>query len=322
MALTRKDLEYLTKTDAKEIDKWFNNYDQKAQAGTSKHFVGNYIKGPLVLTANNPAQETPEVFFENCYFESGINLASSYYKNKIQSSNCTFEGAVNITNSFSDADIEFGGCEFHIHFMVIESKLKSLLFECSCPVFRIDGSTIEQCFIYSEKYHEAPRRIERLTIDFRSTFGSISIGNIDIGWMEFYNSISKDTELLIREVKFQHLLFRDMLNNGKVRLIKLEPLNNPSTRAEFSMSACNAGKCEFVNLDFRKLHFLHFESVYLIDCTFVNVIWPKNFDLTPYSMEASALLDRKETYRQLKYSYSKQGDSILEHKFHGLEMDK
>ncbi|GAA3929064.1 hypothetical protein GO495_06520 [Chitinophaga oryziterrae] len=57
------------------------------------------------------------------------------------------------------------------------------------------------------------------------------------------------------------------------------------------------------------------------DKLIVNVSWPETLKIFDQIIGAENLLDEKEVYRQLKSSYSKQGDTVLEHQFHGLEMN-
>lgn len=310
----------LTDINGNVINSEFQTYDSQAHNNMPLTYVNKRICGSsLSLKERVDKKGTPAIFFENCHFDDGLTFLATRFEGNIKFENCTFKFSVNLEDSSFDNGFEFRNCKIGTILLVNNSHFKNFFIELDCPSIGIYGSRLNQCAIYSNDYFKVPREIGSITIDFRNTFGLIDITNVNVNKLEFYNNISKETELLIKEMKFNQLTFRELSNNGRIKLIGLEPWGN---RPAFAILNCNIGKTEFISLDFRLLKFLNFKAVYLIESIFVNVVWPERLDLSPYPGQTTYLLDQKETCRQLKNAYSKQGDSVLEYKFHGLEMEK
>ncbi|GAA3929072.1 hypothetical protein GO495_06525 [Chitinophaga oryziterrae] len=115
--------------------------------------------------------------------------------------------------------------------------------------------------------------------------------------------------------------FYELHNNGRIRIFGLKFLKAENKQAEFTIKHCNLGKGEFFDIDLRHADTILLNSSHLIECTFNNITWPKSLYIPEKDMDSTYFSGIKEAYRQLKYAYSKQGDTVLEHKFHGLEME-
>jgi hypothetical protein len=164
-------------------------------------------------------------------------------------------------------------------------------------------------------------KLGALDINFDHVRGFLSIKNIDLGMCNFSGTVDKDAELLMTDVKYHRLSINKLFNNGKIRLFDLNPNQSPESSGSIFMLGSNLGKTDFFNVNMASGIDLVISNCYFIDCTFVNVLWPIKLNIFALSGSDTNWLDVKEMYRQLKYAYSKQGDSVLEHQFHSLEMD-
>jgi len=164
-------------------------------------------------------------------------------------------------------------------------------------------------------------RIGCLNILFDQIFGSISLDHIIVNSVRYSGNLNNDTTLTMNSVKYGELLINDLMNNGRIRFFTLMQASLQGKKALFKMSHSNIGKMEIFNLEFESNSTVIIRNCFLIDAIFVDVKWPTYLQVDESIEKYDKYFQLKEIYRQLKYSYSKQGDSVLEHRFHGLEMD-
>lgn len=134
-------------------------------------------------------------------------------------------------------------------------------------------------------------------------------------------NIQVNGEIIIRSLFFNSFEADDLFNSGKLRLFDLTPLVIENRSPLMMLANSNFGKAEFFDCDFSNNIRVFIKNCFLVETLFVKVLWPDQLQMEERQNDHLNLLDLKETYRQLKYSYSKQGDSVFEHKFHALELD-
>ncbi|SEB12545.1 hypothetical protein SAMN05660909_05678 [Chitinophaga terrae (ex Kim and Jung 2007)] len=107
--------------------------------------------------------------------------------------------------------------------------------------------------------------------------------------------------------------------------LKIANIRSYQKESRVLVSHSQLGKAEFNNLDFSHFKMVSFEQSNLVDCIFTNITWAKTvYGSSPSKGDKmsnrSFSSKSRETFRQLKYAMSKQGDVINEQKFHALEM--
>jgi hypothetical protein len=265
-------------------------------------------------------KEDYNLLFINCVFAGNVNFYSkkAVYQNIVFES-CHFEKDLIVTaGTFGD---------FHVKGGIIDSALEvsggtfnSFNFYANVRHLHILGGKIKTLNIRGRVYKK-DYPIGNLTLGMNDVDAYINIERIKVNDFHLSQTLSKDTEILVSDMQVSSLYVSDFLNNGRVRLFRTVLVPNIENFSRVEIENCNLGKFDFCDLDLRNVNLINFAGSFLIDCTFINVAWPKRLYLdgvnkTRY-MNMTGL---RETYRQLKYAYYKQGDTVMEHQFHALEM--
>lgn len=279
-----------------------------------------FTEGIIVVDQPLP-RVNPDLIFRECCFTKNFILARTISKS-IYFEDCIFEANVTLKCESAKETIQFRRGGVNGKLAIKGGYFHDLRIGCDCKEVEIIKGKFTSLIIAPIFGDKTPGEINKLELSCQHLTGNVKIDNLIARTILCKGTVNKEAEILLNKITFQSFSFSDVLNNGRIKLTNLKPLNERELKTSFSILNSNMGKTEFVQLDFRPLHTISFSSVYLIDSTFINIIWPERLHIKPYSGDAANLLDQKESYRQLKYSYSKQGDSILEHKFHGLEMEK
>ena len=241
-----------------------------------------------------------ELFFNVCLFENGISITNAKI-NKLEF----------INNQTSESDLSIYSGEFGLTKITGDWRyiyVKSGIFE------KLDfhGTKLSRGQYFS---------LQKLNISFTKVSGLIIVQQYRIKkQLYFTGEIAKETRIQLREIRTNSMRIWSLFNTGQFRVwdVLFEP--TAQKKASFIAKDSDLGKMTFFDVDFKMASTVSIKNCYLIDLTFVNVTWPSDFGPVIGNEDAPGCLDLKETYRQLKHSYSKQGDSILEHKFHALEM--
>ncbi|MBW8687253.1 hypothetical protein [Chitinophaga rhizophila] len=263
----------------------------------------------------------PNITFEGCEFTDNVRFNSdTVIKRDIKFINCTFKKDVTFESGEFKKEVQFLGGEIEGVLIVESGKFEKLHIACDAAEVKIEKGNYTDLSIYNPgEYPDPLRSIDNLSIDFKLITGNVRIEGYSIRNLKLTGTVNKDTELLMKEMFFSKIKFENLYCNGKIRIFDLIASARLSPGLEITNS--NLGKMDIVNVNLRSVYALSIKSSYLVECTFVNVTWPDSFFNVYENTLESILLDNKETFRQLKYAYSKQGDSVMEHKFHGVELD-
>lgn len=281
---------------------------------TNVYFVGEYATRNFV----DPPHKSISV--SNSIFSEDVILTNSEYRS-IAFKNCIFEKNVIFTGGDYTDDVIFNGGSIKGKFEIRGGNFKQLfLLSANCNELYITGGKFTNLSINSYGHSEL-FTINDLVILNQGIPGNISISRMNIVSTNLWGNIHKDAELSFKNISFTHMKIEGLFNNGKLRFFDLVPVEIATQKPSLFIMNSNLSKTELFSIPINKVSRFELSNSFLIDCTFVNVTWPDEFNAVMKGAHYSALLDRKEMLRQLKYSYSKQGDSVMEHKFHGLEMD-
>ncbi|SHN35677.1 hypothetical protein [Chitinophaga sp. CF418] len=259
------------------------------------------------------------IAFEDCIFSGKVVFHNHNYA-KVEFKNCVFEDDVRFVGGDFKKQVIFNGGKIQGRFEIINGNFERIDLSMNCNEVYITGGKFTN-FAINSFGHSDLFSINDLVILSQGISGNISISRMNIASTNLWGNIHKDAELSFKNISFTHLKIEGLFNNGKLRFFDLVPVKRNTAKPSLFIMNSNLSKTDFFSLPIDKLERFEMYNSFFIDCTFVNVTWPAEFDTAMDGAHYSALLDRKEMFRQLKYSYSKQGDSVIEHKFHGLEMD-
>lgn len=298
--------------------------------------------------------------FEQCYFSKGIFFSSgAAFENSFSLEDCyvesyitfeedlEFKDNLNILSS-STKGVRFRGGSFTTCVLNFDA-LEDIYF---------DGGYFEDVRFSCNK--NSPM-INKVKINADAVSGTLNfLGEDTKMYYISVTGGSKDLALTLQDI-YAHSLYFFRFSNGKgLKLFNLRPLNlnEPS---EFFLLDSNMGKAEFYSINLETYSIVSIVDCYLIESILVGITWPKTFDYLGYGLMAAegtqhqkqydryieiytsmmekrtdltkrlkitywpygvkGLVKLRETYRQLKYSYNKQGDFFEEHRFHILEMN-
>ena len=287
------------------------------------------------ISSWHPITFKGNVYFDRCYFTKGLTFMSGI----------TFEKKLLMMNV----------CASNI--LIQDARFKNASLYCDDVTYIQFTKAVFDTFLVRAAEKKA---IECLKIDCGGLEGSLVIDGADTGaiYDVVIRGGSKLLELTIEDLSIHRIGFFRFFNGTGLKLFNIKAVlaNIPS---EFTIADCNLGKAEFYSVDLGNFQLVCVFDSYLLDCTFVGTKWPQFFHYFEYSFfgtietfyqkryehvtkmlteamrgnvgkrlpfypdiynDQTTLEKLKETFRQIKYSYTKQGDSQMEHKFHVLEM--
>jgi hypothetical protein len=265
--------------------------------------------------------------FHNCYFKKTMSFFQCIFKNDITFTTCFFDdGFFFIEDVTFNNNFHLFACSFK-KFIVAGGVFKKCYWNISdCDTCNIGRATFEDLRLIVDK-----TGIKEFVLWANQLFGVITVtGEACIEKFKL-EGFSKSLSLSIEDIFINKLDVLRFRSDDGLRLLNLKPNGNAS---EISISESYLGNAEFYLVDFSKFASVSIVDSHVLDCSFINIIWPKEVE----GMQAiffraqrgvnpkGTLISReeffkwRETFRQLKYAYSKQGDLINEQRFHTLEM--
>lgn len=294
-----------------------------------------------------------EVVFENCYFENDINFYKLKFTGSLEIIRCFCDGELYIYENVQFLK-EFNLIEFRV---LRQIYVKGGTFDLcrwgisDNGIVKIAGGDYRELNI---GYWGSDSKIRDLTLDLNPKMsGLIRITGSKSKIERFH--IFKATagvSISIEDISVNLLSIFRHRNDANFRITNLKPLNDEGLNSsEFSIVESYMGKAELYNIDFGKFGSVNIHNSHILDCSLVSVIWPhkiSSFKGSGISLtDAEKALPEKisnfekeldkedlindpeineyyrinrEAYRQLKFIYNKQGDSVNEQRFHAKEL--
>lgn len=271
------------------------------------------------------------ILFKNCYFEDltllhfvfekDLTFQSCHFETDlIFPGSCTVNGILEIQEIFCKGSLTFMGGNFkkiRISFRELD-KLK------------ISGGKFEEMFI---GYFIGSTEISDILILYKKDpLGEIIIKDYEIA--NFYITGNIENNKLYLEDISCRIFTLDQFSNsdkGSVKFVNLKASKklNQGEISSFSILRSNLGKAEFYRLDLTGFKEVNIWDTHLLETIFTNIKWktpitnlfpPDDPNRKIQKDKRESILQIKETYRQLKYAVSKQGDTVQEAFFYGEEM--
>jgi len=295
------------------------DFGVKTKPRISASIINKKISGKIHLQNLNREKE---ISFTNCIFQDPI-LFQSYEPIKSHYSfiECQFNDSVNFIEGKFLGDIIFLNCSFNDKVYFDEGIYSNITFHESniSNGFEIAGSEVNKLIISGNAWSE--KEAGWITLQEPKS-KSILIENITLKTFNCIRLIPTGTEVAVTNVKCDYIKLKNVLVDGVLQLSNVHPLMKQESI--FSIDNCNLGKAEFYNINFDAFERFMIDRSILIDCVFVNVIWPDDIEIGKDASKHGKtilLLDKKEVYRQIKYALSKQGNTYDEQTFHAKELN-
>ncbi|SHN45493.1 hypothetical protein [Chitinophaga sp. CF418] len=289
-------------------DQDFTEINSEGVYHIGKLFVSNLTSSPIL-----------RISFKNCIFSDDVIFSAIEYET-IDFTDCIFEKKVLFKGGDFKKNIAFKGGSVKERMEISGGIFSGLLLSLNCEELHIANAKFNDLAIRNIE-EKTIVTIQKLLIKFNGIFGNISLNGIKLVEAELTGTIHKDVEFTLMDSHFTNLKLNKLFNNGKLRLFDLSPFSENEQKTSLFINNSNLAKTEFFSIDIAKIGSFGITNSFLIECTFVNLGWPAKFFGALPELNNEQLLDRREMFRQLKYSYAKQGDTITEHKFHGFEMN-
>jgi len=331
--------------DVEVIDNWGKYLDTRPSDNYSAfhgrpEFTRKIFKN-RVHVVGDKWQNT--ISFTDCHFEDGLHIGGELSAGIILEG-CTIDHLLQTDNNTVIArPSRITGCIIkHLHFL-----------GAKIPYLDIEGCEIESMQVHASEFsslkifgsNSLPTIIENCFIDATLLIGTILTENYTkIRRLSICGYLQQTSALLFSDTNVGILDVFAMRNNGVLRFKGITPdPQTPTSIAHIAYS--NLGKTEFYECDLGRFDAVFIGASQLVDCVFINTRWPKTIrafvyqqtdirlslndacsrwdtiaKLLPYNNDSGLYFSQRETYRQLKYALSKQGDTISEQMFHVLEM--
>lgn len=294
--------------------------------------------------------------FSDCVFKDNLAIYRKRDDQSILFLRCYFL-RVTLDECNINATVAFRQCEVLESFILSDGKIDKLQFLPSiCKRIILADADIRH--IELGQYDQG---IELLSIQNTKAFegelqiSDIGIENIRIGASNISGSIK------MYNIEVGSILFNRIKNNGTMKIVNLNVMENRKARSFFTVYESNLGKAEFFQVNFSLFDELNIIDSILIECLFINTKWTNNINsfqgiqmdyymedrmprtgigyelekakirfkrlfgpaevLSPYRETIYQTANRREVFKQIKFALSKQGDYIHEQYLHGLEMN-
>jgi hypothetical protein len=177
-------------------------------------------------------------------------------------------------------------------------------------IFKIDSSEYN---IHQQKILKPITEFESINIDFsEDNEGDYKLFDVDTAAIKISGTLEKAV-VLFKDVKVKNLQFTEFTNLGKLDLHKVTLYNGGYVKIISSI----LGKSNFSDVKFSKSYNC---QIYYSNLT---EIITTNTDFSPHitGRNENDYSEVRETYRQLKFAASKQGDRIRELMYESLEFE-
>lgn len=295
--------------------------------------------------------EAQSAAFKDCYFLKDVVMEGANIGRTIEFTNCNIEGSLIITGNSKITDL------FTLDNVCINGKLiidKISTGNAKCNIADVGEVRISNCTCNSFviDFSKVIRKIEKVCIENINEFdeGEFKLSDLKTKYFSIAGQ-TDDLSLTIKNICTDVFCIDHFRNGGVASITKVFPLNNDSN-TQFSLKNSYLGATDFSNIDFNHFAKFYISNSHVAECTFVNVRWKNEilafneetmntdecakkieiinkanlfdfWEIMLYRKEPVVIgyfAEEREVFRQLKFAMSKQGDTIYEQMFHGLEM--
>gem|GEM_PF-1480351 len=200
--------------------------------------------------------------------------------------------------------------------MIINNgSYKKIFVDAKMEQFLINSGTFERLDLTGD----GSGGCNTIHISFYGVKGTINIQGVKCKSISFVDVMGKDTDLSISNSSCAELKINRYVNDGRLKLFNVD-ITDDNDAGKAIIHQSNLSKAEFYNINYGKHALVDIVESFIAEVNFIKVNWPKSLKKASKKLRYEDMLDRTMLYMQLKSAYNKQGDTILEHDFHALEM--
>lgn len=304
------------------------------------------VKGEVVL---RKISVRGSIWFENCTFDSAFTFAVRSGATGFVFGSCKFqlfecrdtEVPFLHLSACSAQPLRFIGGNYKGFYVGMEAGSMEIL----------GGNSMGFDF-----YSSLQSKLDTIIVDFAGAKGKFNISHANVSTFRVKGIIDSGSSLTVAHLNAHHLFIDNVVATGLLRFNNINADNAPNNKVqsyskfllpdeekaanlEFSKSIFSIYESALTNCEFNTIFLDSFKDVNISlsnisDVKFSNMQWPKKIGC--YEQPTNTFWPEKfakgfklgklyhvrqrETYRQLKYSTSKQSDFVSEQLFHGLEM--
>lgn len=323
-----------------------------------KSFGGSLLIREKIFTApiEFPSNDASGLRFVNCFFKEDVLFFNSVWDVNLSFNQCFFDKRLTLNGNKTkfNSELNFVEVAVGIQFLVIQGEYSDCKWTFNeNTTVNISGGTFQKLNIG----YWGGANMKSVWIDFEKVAGNIKVtgANTKIEELHFSHH-SPNSSIAIEDINVNCLSIYRYRNIDGLRIWNLKSMKMDGLPTELSIAESYLGKAEFYSVDLGSFAKVNIFNSHLADCSFVNVRWSATIgsfkgrriyredeDIKVESMikrieNPSPVYDaeaeqfkvdekvlayywnQRETYRQIKYALSKQGDVVNEQKFHSLEM--
>lgn len=266
---------------------------------------------------------------KDCYFEHHVSLAGATFEKMVSFIECRFEKNFEIAECEFKDQLEILG--IHIPTLWINGgTFKEFVFRGYYDLFRfwIVGGKFKEFTFVKENNDKV---LEEFVFYNKGALeGNVNLQNIEANKIALHGMNTATSELSFEDIKCDHFTISDFTNNGIIKIFGLDPIL--SKNCYFEVVKSNLGKAQVFRVAFKHFEEVIFVDSFLAEINIINCDWGNNFRGTESPNYYAVERDRpffgvaekkqlKESFRQLKFVYNKQGDKINESLFYSFEMN-
>ena len=267
--------------------------------------------------------------FKNCIFQGKFTFHKYHPTTKTYITNCVFKKGILFWEVRNNPKILFLDCIIEDLFLISDSQIHELTLNNKyCKRLQFDNlsiiSIVDIGGMNCNKIDEIHFSVN--IIEKRFTIDNVESLNLYIS----YSTLSK--ELNIFNSRINSLELENFRNNGFLRFLNCRSMEVNDKPSQFIISRSNLGKAEFYDFDFASFSKINITNSILLENLFIGSKWTRNIvseDTFEKQISVKDPIDEKrlyadkmrEVYKQIKFALSKQGNSVEEQYFHGLEMN-
>ena len=245
------------------------------------------------------------ILFSNITFKKSVVFSCVQFTGNLQANFCTFYDLEFISSSIKE--LVLLGNNFRRKFKISQSDIKQ------------SGDRL------NKKESEITGEVEKIKIrklaflnNTVATGTLIRFGYLDVDNFDFQNMRNPiNSEINIGECDFNKFILRNIRNNGKFRIYRINAKRTEEENETFILTDSSLGDSEFQNVNLKCYKNVYITDNLLSGLKYTEMQWPDKLETDP----ANSIQKKKETYRNLKNVALENNDAPQAIEFYAKEME-
>jgi len=272
-----------------------------------------------------------KIEIKDCKFHDFFSISDWIFENYVSIEGCIFDKGIWIEGGEFKKDLDLKWITSTGRFSLTGGVFKRINLSLrNTKKLWISGGTFEE-FNFGGLWVGDDRFEELVLINKGKLNGNVRVINKEIKKISL-NGGNSQKEFLFQDLRCEYFCINDFTNSGSLKIFGLKPMKTGTTYFEVVKS--NLAKAQFFRIGFDQFDEVIIVDSYIAELTIINSQWRNgNFRAVVgpaylNNIESRAIISSnereqlRENFRQLKFTYEKQGDKIYEAFFYSLEMNE